>query len=161
MTTTQAITIVSKQCGKFRGHPGSCDDTIEFTSPHAEDQCVVGIPVLKHNDRVLIDGMANGYAVRAVVTTLGGYGASNRSYEGPDGMARYLKALERNEKHGGAWISVEATVISAYREAERPRTIVKIGGLVRIVSDVPGEGGIYRLEFYSQWDHHNVLLVRA
>ncbi len=158
--TTETPEIVSEQCGRFRGHPGTCDPTLEFTGAHRSDRCETGIPVLHHDDAVLIEGMGNGVPVRGYVTTLSGYGAKYRSYEGPDGMARYLEALKRNEKHGGVWIGISAVVISAYRETPVPRTTVRVGGLVRIVSPGPGEGGIYRVEFYAPWDHHNVKLVR-
>jgi hypothetical protein len=128
-----------------RGTP-DCDPTPEPAS--SGGPCLNGITVLENDDRLIVEGAS--WRPQTVVT-LSGYGFQyNRfsRYDGPDGMAQYLMAAERNKAStdaGVAWIHADATVISNTARLSPARTVVSIGQLVYLRSATPGEGGFYRI----------------
>lgn len=114
--------------------------------------------VLRHNDYIRVTDALR--AKNHSVTTLSGYGHGYGDYDGIHGLARYTKALERNDGKA-VWISAEATVISAYYERPKPRQDVASGDLIWFDSAAPGEGGWYRLTLPGHRYGDHCQLVRA
>lgn len=127
-----------------------------YTGKIAESR-IAAVPTLRHGDHVVIGDARR--AKNHSVTSLSGYGNQYEDYTGPNGMSRYLRALERNGK--GVWLNAEATVISAYREAPVKRIPVQSGDIVWFDSATPGEGGWYRIALPGQRDGDHCQLVRA
>lgn len=112
------------------------------------------------------DAVLRVYGVRSSrqrVTTLSGYGAKYRQYEGPYGMDAYLASADRNRRsypdgplhnrhNGVVWLSAEASVIAAKQyhaqlEAEHVQDVcIQVGDVIRVQSPCPGEAGLYRVE---------------
>jgi hypothetical protein len=119
---------------------------------------LVKIVTLRHNDYIVV--LDAHRAQNHSVSSLSGYGKQYDDYSGTHGMARYMEALERN-KFRGVWLNAEATVISAYREAPKPRHRVQSGDLVWFDSVTPGEGGWYRIALPGRMDGDHCSLIRA